>query len=180
MTTLLRTSLGIHASRIALALESRRRLSQTGVAGIALPCAGPRPSGIGVGPSGSWGVTCHAPAGLEHRGAERGRSLEGTPQDRRSGGACCGCEQNRLPAHGSRSFERDPGGGGFATHRSPTGRHRAGALPLAALLQAHRRHGRGDPGQPAQARSLSLHDNSSGLREGAAKVPGSRLAMQRS
>ena len=47
----------------------RGEISETGVAGIALPCPGPRPSGIGVGSSGSWGVTCHAPAGLEHRRA---------------------------------------------------------------------------------------------------------------
>ena len=164
MTTLLRTSLGIHAARIALRHRVRGEISQTGVAGIALPCPGPRPSGIGVWSSGSWGVACPAPAGLEHRGAKRGRSLEGTPQDRRPGGAGGGCEQNGLSADGSRSLERDPGGGRIATYGSTAERDFVGALPGVALLQAHRRHSRGDPRQPAQARSSSLHDNSSGLR----------------
>ena len=160
MTTLFRISLGIQAARIALSNASgEKSLRSEWQESLFLALAHGHP-GLASWSSGSCGATCFAPAGLEHRRVERGRSLEGPPKDRRSGGASSGCQQSRFPVGGSRSLERDPRGGSFATDRSAKGRDRAGALSCATLLQSDRRHSRRDTGRPTLARASSIHDHS--------------------
>ena len=178
MTTLLRTSLGIHASRIALCIESGEKSPKPEwQESLFLALAHGHP-GLASGPVDrgallalhrqAWNI-----AGLNEDDPWKELLKIADPVERAAVASKTGFPLTEADLS-SVILE--------AVASRPTEAQRAAiALVLylsLALLQAHRRHSRGDPRQPAQARSLSLHDDSQGLREGTAKLPRSRLAMQ--